>query len=174
MPEKTAFEPALTSIVIAQKNTWSEFTGPLIEQLRNLTAAPYESILVDNGSQPSEQRVLAAASRSAGFRLILNPVNLGWARANNQGLAVAGGRYVCLFNSDVEVNEPQWNHKAMQFLRRRPNCCALGLSKTCGSAFLHTDGSHSGPPGEHPCITETISGASFFADRGRTGDFRFD
>jgi len=32
-PGKTAFEPTLTSIIIAQKNTWSEFTGPLIEQV---------------------------------------------------------------------------------------------------------------------------------------------
>jgi len=47
---KAAFDPALTSIIIAQKNTWSEFTGPLIEQLRNLTAEPYEIIVVDNGS----------------------------------------------------------------------------------------------------------------------------
>lgn len=101
-------------------------------------------------------------------------MNLGWARANNQGLAAAGGRYVCLFNSDVSVNEPQWNRRAMQFLQRRANCCALGLSKTAGSAFFHTDGSHTGPPGQQPCITEAISGATLFADRRRTGDFRFD
>ncbi|NQT12112.1 MAG: glycosyltransferase, partial [Planctomycetes bacterium] len=171
---KTPFDPELTSIIIAQKNTWSEFTGPLIEQLRKLTAEPYEIIVVDNGSDADQRRALAAASASAGFRLILNPTNLGWARANNQGLAAAGGRYVCLFNSDVSVNEPQWNRKAMQFLQRRPNCCALGLSKTAGSAFFHTDGSHTGPPGQQPCITEAISGATLFADRRRTGDFRFD
>jgi len=74
---QTAFDPELTSIIIAQKNTWSEFTGPLIEQLRNLTAEPYEIIVVDNGSHAEQRRALAAASSNAGFRLILNPMDLG-------------------------------------------------------------------------------------------------
>jgi len=102
---KTPFDPELTSIIIAQKNTWSEFTGPLIEQLRKLTAEPYEIIVVDNGSDADQRRALAAASASAGFRLILNPTNLGWARANNQGLAAAGGRlFACSIATSPSMN----------------------------------------------------------------------
>ncbi|MFC7476952.1 glycosyltransferase family 2 protein [Dankookia sp. GCM10030260] len=42
------------------------------------------------------------------MRLVLLPQNLGYAPANNAGLAHSRGEYVCYLNSDVMPHEPRW------------------------------------------------------------------
>jgi GT2 family glycosyltransferase len=60
-----------------------------------------EVIVVDNASADGS----AAAARQAfpKARVIDNPANLGFARANNRGLREAGGRYVLILNPDAEL-----------------------------------------------------------------------
>ncbi|WP_431272709.1 glycosyltransferase [Dankookia sp. P2] len=42
------------------------------------------------------------------MRLVLLPENLGYAPANNAGLAHSRGEYICYLNSDVMPHEPRW------------------------------------------------------------------
>lgn len=60
-----------------------------------------ETIVVDNGSKDGSPDALQAKFPSA--RLVRNKANLGFARAVNQGISLARGRYVCLLNNDARL-----------------------------------------------------------------------
>jgi hypothetical protein len=78
----------------------------LRQSIHSLLSAPepeggLELIVVDNGS--SDGSVEMVRSTFPQVRLIANDENRGFPAANNQGIAVAGGRYVFLLNPDTEV-----------------------------------------------------------------------
>lgn len=77
-----------------------------IESVFASVGRPYELIVVDNGSADDSSAVLEgfAAGRGA-VRLVLNPVNYGFAHANNQAYAMSRGRFVLLLNSDAVLAE---------------------------------------------------------------------
>jgi GT2 family glycosyltransferase len=81
-----------------------------------------EVIVVDNAS--TDEAPLVAESFK-GVRLIRNSRNAGFAEANNQGFAVAGGKYIALMNNDAVV-APDYFHKMATFLEARPDCAAAG------------------------------------------------
>jgi N-acetylglucosaminyl-diphospho-decaprenol L-rhamnosyltransferase len=60
-----------------------------------------EVIVVDNAS--SDDSVSMVREAFPHVRLIVNADNRGFPAANNQGIDVAGGRYVFLLNADTEV-----------------------------------------------------------------------
>lgn len=66
----------------------------------------HEVIFVDDGSTDGTREWLA---RLAGprIKLLLNPVNLGFAAANNRAAAVATGDFLVFLNNDL-VLEPGW------------------------------------------------------------------
>lgn len=59
-----------------------------------------EVIVVDNASSDGTPEAVAAMFPE--FKLIRNGENLGFAKANNIGIAASSGDYVCLVNSDVK------------------------------------------------------------------------
>jgi GT2 family glycosyltransferase len=61
----------------------------------------FEVIVVDNAS--SDDSVDMLKSEFPQVRIIANAENRGFAKANNQGIAIAEGRYVLLLNSDTVV-----------------------------------------------------------------------
>ncbi len=63
----------------------------------------FEIILVDNGSTDGSVDYLL--SKFSELIVIKNQSNLGFAKANNQGLQVARGEFAVLTNSDVVVNK---------------------------------------------------------------------
>lgn len=77
-----------------------------LESLWAKTIYPnYEVIVVDNGSEQELIEYLrAGAEREPRLKVILNGENLGFARANNIGIAAAGDcEYVVLLNDDTVV-----------------------------------------------------------------------
>ncbi len=68
----------------------------------------YEVIIVDNASTDEGVPWLMAVHPEV--ELIRNPQNLGFARANNQALAIARGRYALLLNNDARLASGTLTH----------------------------------------------------------------
>lgn len=82
-----------------------------------------EVIVVDNHSD--DDSLIAARRSFPQTQLIENPANLGFAKANNQGIRLAQGRYVLLLNSDAFVHEETLNGM-VQFMDLHPDSGAAG------------------------------------------------
>lgn len=59
-------------------------------------------------------------------QLIANTENIGFAKANNQGVAIAKGEYICILNPDTVVAEDTFT-KVLSFAERRPKAGAIGV-----------------------------------------------
>ena len=81
-------------------------------------------IVVDNASRDDSVAVLRRDFGQA--QLIFNEANVGFGRANNQGLALATGRYVLLLNTDAFV-APDTLSKTIAYMDAQPDCGVLGV-----------------------------------------------
>ncbi len=88
------------SIIIPVFNK-AHFTRHCLDTLRPTIqdAGDGEIIVVDNASSDETQELLAQYSW---IRVIRNEVNLGFAKANNQGARAAQGEFLVLLNNDTE------------------------------------------------------------------------
>lgn len=120
------------SIIIV---TWN-VKEDVVRCLRSLPEARGELRLevwvVDNGS--SDGSVEAVRRQFPQVHLIANPQNLGFARANNQALRQARGRYILLLNPDTVVHEGALE-RMVRFMDRHPQVGVLGPQ------LLNPDGS---------------------------------
>ena len=89
------------SIIIVNWNTAKLLIQCLDSIYKTGSRYSFEVIVVDNGSR--DDSVTLVARQFPSVVLIRNNENLGFARANNQGLSVGKGRYFMLLNSDTIV-----------------------------------------------------------------------
>ena len=82
-----------------------------------------EVFVVDNAS--SDGSVQMVRERCPWVRLIENTENLGFARANNQAIGLAHGKYVLLLNSDTAVHLGAFD-ALIDFMERTPQAGAAG------------------------------------------------
>lgn len=95
----TSGKPSL-SVVIVSWNT-KKILAECLESLEHCRGLCMEIIVVDNASSDGSSE--AVRMRFPEVRLVQNEANLGFAKANNIGIGLSSGRYVCLINSDVVV-----------------------------------------------------------------------
>jgi GT2 family glycosyltransferase/glycosyltransferase involved in cell wall biosynthesis len=103
---KTAVHQAhdkVSIVVVTYHNL--EYSKLCIESVfRNTIHPSFELIVVDNASNDGTPEYLKAlAAEHDNVKIILNSHNLGFARANNQGLEVATGEHFVLLNNDTIV-----------------------------------------------------------------------
>jgi GT2 family glycosyltransferase len=112
-------QPACSAVIV---NYHSE--GLLSQCLASLEAEEevLEVIAVDNSATLAESTV---PRRFPWLRIVENRHNLGFARASNQGLQKARGRYLLLLNPDTVVH-PGALHALMRYLDRHPEVGAVG------------------------------------------------
>lgn len=93
------------SIVIPVFNK-ADLTKQCLTELARVTEdVSYEVIVVDNNS--SDETAEFLPSLSGDIQVITNPENFGFAKACNQGAAVAKGKYVVFLNNDT-IPRPDW------------------------------------------------------------------
>lgn len=119
------------SIVVVNWNTvllLADCLRSILDGTRNLE---YEIIVIDNASADGSAEMIAREFPQV--RLIRNSANVGFARANNQGIRASRGRYVLLLNSDTVV-PPGALNALVQFMDDHPDAGA------CGPRLARADG----------------------------------
>lgn len=96
--------PTDVSFIIVNWNTRELVLQCIASLFRCIDGTNAEVILVDNGSE--DGTLDAVHKRYPAVHTIGNRENLGFACANNMGMATARGRYLCLVNSDIELISP--------------------------------------------------------------------
>jgi GT2 family glycosyltransferase len=109
--------PCRSASIVVVTHDNLPFARMCLETVISCTEYPnHELIVVDNGSRDGTvdwlQQLAAANPR---VRLVLNPENGGFARACNQGLALARGETLVLLNDDTLV-PPGWLPRLMRAL----------------------------------------------------------
>lgn len=137
--------PMDLSIIIVNWNT-RDLLAQCLEsvgaELAECEGVSVETFVVDNASNDGSAAMVR--ERFPWVQLIENPSNLGFARANNQALQQATGRYAVLLNSDTQVL-PGALQTLADFMDAHPQAGA------CGPLLLNADGSLQ--PSCHPVLT---------------------
>ncbi len=130
------------SIVIVSFNTVKLTDDCLSSVIKSLKGSDisYEIIVVDNVSTDGTREMLA--KKYPKVITILNSDNVGFGRANNQGIRKAKGEYILLLNSDTLIPNHAIN-KLYEFTRKHPRSFVgpklLNMNRTpqtsCGPFF---------------------------------------
>jgi GT2 family glycosyltransferase len=115
--------PSRVSVVIVVWNA-KKYVVECLESLReHCDRVCSEVIVVDNASTDGTPELIAEMFPE--FKLIRNPENLGFAKANNIGIAQSSGDYICLVNSDVKFLDDCIS-PMVQYLSHHPGVGMLG------------------------------------------------
>lgn len=123
---------AQLSVVIVSYNCLGQLQQCLESVPNGAGSLQYEVIVVDNNSADGTSEWLRSALPQV--RVISNKTNRGFARACNQGICEAHGRYVLLLNPDTIANDGALS-STYDFLENTPNLAAAGCK------VLRPDGS---------------------------------
>lgn len=118
--------PIVLSVIIVSYNTSSFTRQTIASVLADISATPSlksasEIIVIDNASSDDSVSAVRTLSQSSAvpIHLIENSENVGFAQANNQGMAAANGTYYFLLNSDTIV-QPGALQTLVEFYQTHP------------------------------------------------------
>ncbi|MCF6147390.1 MAG: glycosyltransferase [Candidatus Kuenenia sp.] len=101
-----------------------ELTRKSIESIvKNTTKESYEIIIVDNASTDGTKEFLC--SLNSNIKIIVNEINLGFARACNKGSQKASTDYLLFLNNDTEPKKG-WLEPLLEVLTRDNSVAAAG------------------------------------------------
>ncbi|MCR9174007.1 MAG: glycosyltransferase family 2 protein [bacterium] len=122
MPEKTT--PYQLTVIVVNYNV-EYFLDQCLQSVRKASdGLKIEVIVVDNASRDGSVEMLA--QKYSDFHLILNEDNVGFSKANNQGIDIALGKYVLLLNPDTVVEESGFR-KVIDYMDAHPEAGGLGV-----------------------------------------------
>jgi GT2 family glycosyltransferase len=135
------------SFILVNWNT----KGLILEALRSIIDTDhgyaYEIFVVDNGSADGSPEAIREAFPQ--IHLIRNDTNQGFARAVNQALNRAGGRYIVLLNSDARLQEGTIQ-ALMVFMEDNPD---VGIA---GGQLINPDGSRQNSIAPFPSLATEL------------------
>ena len=134
------------SIIIVNWNAKKYLLG-CVESIGETGAKGWEIIVADNGSIDGSAR--EAKDTFPFIQVIQNPENLGFAKAVNQGLQKASGRYVLLLNPDTRVR----NGAIQQLVSFMDRCSDAGIA---GAQLLNPDGSKQNSIARFPSLATEL------------------
>jgi len=139
------------SIIIVSFNTKKLTLDAIASVYQEGSDLSYEIIVVDNGSKDGSVEALRqSAKKYKNFLLIENKRNLGFAKANNQGIKKANGEYIFLLNSDTVVKKDALG-KLLDYAKKTPDAGVVG------ARLLNKDGSLQEGCFHFPTIGRAIS-----------------
>lgn len=119
------------SIIIVNFNVKAFLQNCLLSVRKSLEDIPSEIIVVDNASDDGSVEIIK--KNFPDVKLIELSENLGFSKANNIGLKIAKGEYICLLNPDTIVEEDTFN-TMIRFMESHPEA---GMA---GCKILNPDG----------------------------------
>ena len=120
------------SVIIVNYNVKDFLQSLLLSLNKALKNISHEIIIVDNASTDGSVELIK--NNFQNITLIANKENLGFSRANNQGLKNSNGKYLLLINPDTIVSEDTIS-EMINFFKNNPG---TGLA---GCKILNPDGS---------------------------------
>ncbi|NQX60262.1 glycosyltransferase family 2 protein [Paenibacillus qinlingensis] len=129
------------SIIIVNYKTKNLTLACIESVFSSTTSYTYEIILIDNAS--NDGIIHSVNEQYPHVVTIANTENVGFSKANNQGIRIAKGRYVLLLNSDTIVQEDTFQ-TMLHFMDENPIVGASGckivlpdgsLDKACKRGF---------------------------------------
>lgn len=135
--------PPTVSVVIVNWNTRELLRACLDSLPWDSERVRIEAIVVDNASEDGSAEMVAEQFPQA--RLIRNRENVGFVRANNQGLRAATGEFLFMLNSDTEVR-PGAIERLVEVLASDERIGAVG------PRLLNTDGTPQSNTGPFPSV----------------------
>lgn len=121
------------SVIIVNYNVKFFLEQCLITVQKALQGIDSEIIVVDNHSADASCEMVRTAFPEV--KLIENAENVGFSKANNQALRIAGGEYVLLLNPDTVVQEDTFQ-KCIEFMDSHPEAGALGVKMIDGKGIF--------------------------------------
>lgn len=119
------------SIIIVNFNVKAFLQNCLLSVRKALEKIPSEIIVVDNASDDGSVEIIK--KNFPDVKIIELSENLGFSKANNIGLKIAKGEYICLLNPDTIVEEDTLN-TMIRFMESHPEA---GMA---GCKILNPDG----------------------------------
>jgi len=105
------------SIIVVNYNTKELLRECLYSIIKDVKGISCETIVVDNSSNDGSAEMVEKYFPDV--KLIANDSNLGFAKANNQGIKVSKGNYILLLNSDTVIL-PNSLEKLLNFIENHP------------------------------------------------------
>ena len=109
------------SIIIVSHNTKTLTLQCIKSVFDSSKSLNFEIIVVDNGSNDGSYGEISKLK----VRIIRNEENLGFSRANNQGIRLAEGKYILLLNSDTKVKRNSID-KLVKFAKSKVDAGVVG------------------------------------------------
>jgi GT2 family glycosyltransferase len=112
------------SVIIVNYNVAYFLEQCLNSCLKAAEHADIEILVIDNNSVDGSEDMMR--EKFPDIPYIMNKENLGFSKANNQGMKMAKGRYVVLLNPDTVVEELTFR-KTIDFMDAQPEAGGLGV-----------------------------------------------
>ena len=140
------------SVIILSYNT-KEITKKCLDSInksiiKNKQKNLYELIIIDNASTDGSCEMINKWKKNNSLNYqthtIFNKKNIGYPKANNQGLSKATGKYILFLNSDVEISNVNFEN-IIEFLDKNSKVGALTVKVVLPSGSIDS-ASHRGFP----------------------------
>jgi N-acetylglucosaminyl-diphospho-decaprenol L-rhamnosyltransferase len=127
--------PHVSILIVAYKSRAQ--LPRLFDCLDAQTCREFETILIDNASPEGAE--VDAATRTRATQCVANPINTGFAAANNQAAKLAKGQWIICLNPDA-FPEPDWLEALIAATKRYPNVTAFGSTQMLDEDPSQLDG----------------------------------
>jgi GT2 family glycosyltransferase len=109
---------------------WNQlgYTRLTVASILENTSAPFELVIVDNGSKPNVKDYFDSIKGKADINYIRNETNVGPIVGINQGLKAAKYPYMAVIHNDVVIFERDWLGKMISAMDADPKIGIAGIA----------------------------------------------